>query len=89
MKRIIGRMFLMGLAALAGIAVQDCWTEAAHAALAVNDSVLVKLPAPDTMGGKTLRECLDLRRANRNFNQQRAGHADHGQSFLGGLGNQP
>ncbi len=69
MKRIMGRMFLMGLAVLAGIAGQDWWTEAAHAASAVNDSVLIKLPAPDEMGGKTLRECLNLRRTNRDFNR--------------------
>lgn len=69
MKTLYGRMLLAGLAALAGVAGQGWWTESAHAAPAVNDAVLVRLPAPDAMGGKTLRECLNLRRTNRDFNR--------------------
>ena len=60
---------MAGLAVLAGIAGQGWWTESAHAAPAGNDAVLVRLPAPDAMGGKTLRECLNLRRTNRDFNR--------------------
>ena len=69
MKTVYGRMFLVGLAALAGIVGQGRWMENAYAAPTVSEMVLVKLPPPDAMNGKTLRECLNLRRTNRAFNR--------------------
>ena len=66
------RGFLLGASAVAaGLALgADFLGAAEQDAEAGKIGEIVKLPAPDGMGGKTLRECLDMRRAEREISPE-------------------